>query len=110
MDWLLVCAAVGLTVSAIAGLWNAYQFSRIAPSPAKHGGLPAEGKIEGVVPSHLGGSTVRFEKTILFQTEPLPWLRSLRWLLSFWRRRTVLSSSTRGHAQSQHQHPQDPRP
>ena len=44
MDWLLVCGAVGLTVSAIAGLWNAYQFSRIAPNPAKHGGLPAEGK------------------------------------------------------------------
>ena len=87
MDLLLVCAAVGLTISAIAGLWNAYQFSRIAPSPAKHGGLPAEGKIEGVVPLHLVGSTFRF-----------------------WRRRTVLSSSPRGHVQPQHQHPQDPRP
>ena len=110
MDWLLVCAAVGLTVSAIAGLWNAYQFSRIGPSPTKHSRLPAEGKIEGVVPSHLVGSTVRFEKTILFQTKPLPRLRSLRWLLSFWRRRTVLLSSPRGQVQPQRQHPQDPRP
>ena len=57
MDWLLVCAAVGLTVTAVTGLWNAYQFSRIAPSPAKHGRLRKVKIIKGVMPAAVPTTT-----------------------------------------------------
>ena len=96
MDWLLVCAAMGCAVAAVAGLWNAYQFSRLASVPEKPGKLPADMKVEVLGPASL---VARSRSQSAIRRPRLRFVTgSSSWFSSFWR-----------HVLPHRQRPQNPR-